>query len=125
MLIFRKNGVAILTTLNGEENRTSYANSENGRAAIAAEQMPKIVAEVMAVWGDTPTVPDYIPEPPINPTFTQQITTLKQQLKATDYQIIKCSECQLVGQPMPYDVAVLHAERQALRDQINVLEMKS
>ena len=45
-----------------------------------------------------------------------QIAELKAQLEATDYKVIKCSEAQLVGMDMPYDVAELHAERQALRD---------
>ena len=51
-----------------------------------------------------------------------EIARLKAELAATDYQIIKCSECQLLGQPMPYDVAELHAQRQAIRDEINALE---
>ena len=52
----------------------------------------------------------------------EQIAELKAQLSATDYRVIKCSECQLLGQELPYDVAELHAERQAIRDQINQLE---
>lgn len=51
-----------------------------------------------------------------------EITRLKAELASTDYQIIKCSECQLLGQPMPYDVAELHEQRQAIRDKINKLE---
>lgn len=53
---------------------------------------------------------------------TEQIAELKRQLSATDYKVIKCSECQLLGQEMPYDVVELHAERQAIRDEINRLE---
>lgn len=52
----------------------------------------------------------------------EQIRDLKTQLSATDYKVIKCSECQLLGQEMPYDVAALHAERQAIRDQINEIQ---
>jgi hypothetical protein len=52
----------------------------------------------------------------------EKIRELKSQLSATDYKVIKCSECQLLGQEMPYDVTKLHAERQAIRDQINQLE---
>lgn len=52
----------------------------------------------------------------------QEIARLKAELAATDYQIIKCSECQLLGQPMPYDAAELHAHRQSIRDKINKLE---
>lgn len=52
----------------------------------------------------------------------EKIAQLKKQLSATDYKVIKCAECQLLGQEMPYDVAALHADRQALRDEINKLE---
>lgn len=52
----------------------------------------------------------------------QRIAELKLQLGGTDYKIIKCSECQLAGVEMPYDVVSLHAERQAIRDEINQLE---
>lgn len=54
----------------------------------------------------------------------EKIRDLKAQLSATDYKVIKCSECLLAGQAMPYDAAELHAERQAIRDQINELEKK-
>ena len=57
-------------------------------------------------------------------TAAEKIAELKAQLSATDYKVIKCSECQLLGQDMPYDVAELHAERQAIRDQINQLEQE-
>ncbi len=54
--------------------------------------------------------------------YITEIASLKEELAATDYKIIKCSECQLTGQDMPYDIASLHTERQALRDRINELE---
>ena len=53
-----------------------------------------------------------------------QIASLKTELSSTDYKIIKCSEAQLVGEKLPYDIASLHAERQALRDKINELEQQ-
>lgn len=62
------------------------------------------------------TVED-IPDSP-----AEQIAKLKAQLESTDYKIIKCSEAQLVGEELPYDISELHAERQALRDRINELE---
>ena len=62
----------------------------------------------------------YIPNPV--KTTAQQITELKAQLSKTDYKVIKCSECQLLGMEMPYDVAELHTERQSIRDQINLLQ---
>lgn len=52
----------------------------------------------------------------------EKIAELKKKLSATDYKVIKCSECQLLGEETPYDVAELHAERQAIRDEINKLE---
>jgi hypothetical protein len=51
-----------------------------------------------------------------------QITALKSQLAETDYKIIKCLEYSLAGLETPYDIAALHAERQAIRDEINALE---
>jgi hypothetical protein len=43
-------------------------------------------------------------------------------LTATDYKVIKCYEAQLVGEPLPYDKNVIHADRQAIRDRINELQ---
>jgi len=57
---------------------------------------------------------------PVSPET--EIERLKAELAETDYKIIKCSEYQLAGQPLPYDIQALHTERQALRDQINQLE---
>ena len=59
---------------------------------------------------------------PYEPTIQDKINSLKKELESTDYKIIKCSECYLLGQDMPYDVAELHAQRQAIRDAINALE---
>lgn len=62
------------------------------------------------------------PEPTPDEQKQARIDELKAQLDATDYKIIKCSEYQLAGLDLPYDIATLHAERQALRDEINQLE---
>ncbi len=51
-----------------------------------------------------------------------EIEQLKEQLTASDYKVIKCTEYSLAGREAPYDVAELHAARQALRDKINALE---
>ena len=64
----------------------------------------------------------YAPMPEPTPLVEEQIAALKAELASTDYKIIKCSEAQLVGEELPYDVVALHAERQALRDRINELE---
>lgn len=52
----------------------------------------------------------------------EEINRLKDELAETDYKIIKCSEYNLAGVALPYDIAELHARRQALRDRINELE---
>lgn len=63
-----------------------------------------------------------IPEPTEEEIKQARIAELKAQLNSTDYKIIKCSECSLAGEELPYDIAELHAQRQALRDEINELE---
>ena len=52
----------------------------------------------------------------------QRIWELKDLLAQGDYKIIKCTEAQLMGEEMPYNVAELVAERNAMRDEINELE---
>lgn len=52
----------------------------------------------------------------------QRIWQLKDLLAQGDYKIIKCAEAQLTNEPMPYDVATLVAERNAMRAEINELE---
>ena len=66
-----------------------------------------------------------LPRPAAEPSREERISALKDELAATDYQIIKCSEYQLAGQALPYDLAALHAQRQGLRDQINELEAEA
>ena len=63
-----------------------------------------------------------VPPPSEEEIKQRRIAELKAQLDGTDYKIIKCSECSLAGVELPYDIAALHAERQALRDEINQLE---
>ena len=50
------------------------------------------------------------------------INELKEKLSKSDYKIIKCMEAQLTGNAFPYDVELLHLERQQVRDRINELE---
>lgn len=64
----------------------------------------------------------YVPAPVAEESAEEQISELKAQLGSTDYKVIKCSEAQMAGEELPYDIAALHAERQALRDKINELE---
>ncbi len=65
-------------------------------------------------------------EPPDEPVLIderlQRIYQLKAELAKTDYMVIKCYEYSLAGMDPPYDIAMLHADRQAVRDDINALE---
>ena len=54
--------------------------------------------------------------------MTSQIADLKDRIAASDYKIIKTYEYALLGEQTEYDIEEVHAERQALRDQINTLE---
>ena len=63
-----------------------------------------------------------MPAPSEEEIKKRRIAELKVQLDDTDYKIVKCSEYQLVGLELPYDIAALHAQRQAIRDEINELE---
>ena len=69
---------------------------------------------------------DYTPTEPtreeIIASYQAEIDTLKAQIAEGDYKVIKCAEAQLMGEELPYNVAELHAQRQALRNEINVLE---
>lgn len=43
------------------------------------------------------------------------------ELAESDYKVIKCYECSLIGIELPYNIEDLHKERQLLRDKINLL----
>ena len=61
-----KNGVSVETTqtavIDGTEytlglpHRCAYVNSVQGRALLAEQEPEDVVAAVLAMWGDTPTV---------------------------------------------------------------------
>lgn len=50
------------------------------------------------------------------------IESLKAELQASDYKVIKCAEAICINEELPYNMTALHNERQALRDKINELE---
>lgn len=53
-----------------------------------------------------------------------EIESLKEQLRAGDYKVIKSYEQEKVGKEPDYDMTALHQERQAIRDAINALELQ-
>lgn len=56
--------------------------------------------------------------------FRSQINALKDELAATDYQVIKCYEASLLGEPLPYDIKALHSSRNEIRTRINQYQDK-
>jgi len=54
--------------------------------------------------------------------YQKQIDELKMKLASSDYKVIKCYEANLIGSSPPYDILLLNSERQAIRDNINMLE---
>ena len=77
---------------------------------------------VEQAYNDKWYVEGYAPAKPQEEIDQERIIELKNELAETDYKIIKCSEYQLAGLELPYDIAALHAQRQAIRDEINELE---
>ena len=82
----------------------------NGKRAVV-----KMIAEDAQIVDNEQVVDD-------NGLLLSEIERLESELQDSDYKVIKCAEAIAVGADMPYDVASLHNERQALRDKINELE---
>lgn len=82
----------------------------NGKRAVV-----KMISEEAQIVDNDRVVDD-------NGLLLSEIERLKSELQESDYKVIKCAEAMAVGAEMPYDVASLHKERQALRDKINELE---
>lgn len=82
----------------------------NGKRAVV-----KMIAEEAQIVYNEQAVDD-------NGLLLSEIERLKSELQESDYKVIKCAEALTIGAEMPYDVASLHKERQALRDKINELE---
>ena len=72
-----------LTAINGVNHRRAYVNSPSGRAEFMADCAgAENYAQVLAAWGDTPTVdePEIInPEPtePAGPTVEQRLAAVE------------------------------------------------
>jgi hypothetical protein len=56
------------------------------------------------------------------PQIRARVLDLINNLKDTDYQIIKCYEAFMRQQPLPYNLEELSAQRDAWRAEINQLE---
>ena len=113
-----------LTTGYLEETKILKPDAIRLGKEITVEKNGKTVVEKKRRYteDDFEIVLMYIPN--YKPTKAQQIASLKKQLSATDYKIIKCAECLITGREMPYEAESLHLERQAIRDEINKLEQE-
>ena len=98
-------------TIDGSENSTQTM-LQNAQNAGYSESTIEILTEE-----------EYDARKALEPNPEGEITSLKAQLTETDYKIIKCSEYQLAGLELPYDIATLHADRQNKRTRINELEL--
>lgn len=96
--------------VNGEKAAIDVSGYEWIDGLVVAD-VPDTMAEAMKVFEKGE---GYLAE--------REIAALKERLAGTDYKVIKCMECSLLGEPLPYDAAELHEERQAVRDEINGLE---
>ena len=101
------------------------AGGEYAPRVLETEQ-GKVITPTPAMYEAAGYLP-YTPPQPTDEEIAEQerqasIESLKMQLAETDYKVIKVAECLACGLDSPYDVAGLHQERQALRDQINTLE---
>ena len=85
---------------------------KNGKRAVV-----KMIAEDAQIVDNEQVVDD-------NGFLLSEIERMKSELQESDYKVIKCAEAMAVGAEMPYDVASLHKERQALRDKINKIEQQ-
>lgn len=105
----------------------NYRNADGEYAPRVLEiNGNKVINPTPAMYEAAGYLP-YTPPQPTDEEIAEQerqasIESLKMQLSESDYKVIKVAECAAVGEAAPYDVAALHQERQALRDQINALE---
>lgn len=78
-------GADYVSVKSDEYGMRAYTNSERGRAQLSADCPEELVKEVLATWGDKPTVTEPgVPDMPAPmPTETEkQLTLLAAQLKA-------------------------------------------
>lgn len=106
----------------------NYKNEagEYAPKVLTLEDGRQVINPTEAMYAEAGYLPWTPPQPSESDMAEQErmasIESLKMQLAETDYKVIKVAECAAVGEAAPYDVAELHRERQALRDQINALE---
>ena len=94
-------------------NRVEQSSDAIYRGCKPLNLSEEQIAELSERWGLNK---------PKEPTPQEQIKTLEAKIASTDYKVIKCYEYSLAGLELPYDIALLHEEREAIREQIRALE---
>lgn len=78
---------------NGEEIRCAYANSVSDRERLVANEPEEIVTEIMAIWGDAPTVENTVIEPiDPEPTAEERLASLEEKNEMLTACILEMSE---------------------------------
>lgn len=103
---------------------SDYIEQATENKSIAKELGLQLTTEknIILAWNGKLYIEGDEPQKPQSIINQEEIYRLKDELAETDYKIIKCSEYNLAGVALPYDIAELHIKRQALRDRINELE---
>ena len=132
-MAWKDSGIVFRKRLQNHYNMKKYRKIIDGKTVI--KQRNKIVVVKGGMQYINPTYEilkedgweEYIPPQPTE----QEIAVMEAEQNAElalgmlsegDYKVIKCMEAFLCGEPLPYDMQSLHAERQALRLQINNVE---
>lgn len=84
-VLFANHNQTVIQDASG--NSFGYINSFASRAEFADECPPDVVSEVLAVWGDVPTMPDnLIPLDTVHPIFN--FLTLKRRTEALESAVL-------------------------------------
>lgn len=71
----KKNSVSVVN----EDNWKSYENSEKGRQELQTEVSEPYLSEILAVWGDAPTVTEKVfEEQPQQPTLEERVLAMEE-----------------------------------------------
>lgn len=75
-----RNGVSILTNIDGANHRRSYTNNIQGRKELREEQPPEVIGEVMLAWGMEPTIEEaaFPTSEPAGPTLEERMSNQEQ-----------------------------------------------
>lgn len=72
--------VSMLEVIDGINHRKTYINSSRGREELHTEQPTEVVDEIMAIWGEAPTVGEELPDEtePMRPSLEERMSNQEQ-----------------------------------------------